>query len=279
MKNTWLMAVVVSLLASAAACHRTNKGEQLAALESAYQSGVLSKKEYEAKKSALLGPSAPPPGPAAAPVTPPAAPPSHASPQPAVPESAAPVTLEPAPPPPSKRTPAPPPARPVAATRVTPPAVPPPPAFPQPAVPESAASATPEPAPPPARPAAAARVQPAPSGCEDAEYKPGKEKGVQEHFFPAPLETVKKAAAGAFTNLEFIIHKDANNEMEASKKRHLGILGGGERVTLIFERAQRGGQTGTRVSGETRKNKVARIAQKSWTNAVFAQIACKLGGR
>ena len=68
MKNAWLMAVVALLVWNAAGCKKENKAEQLAALDNAYQSGVLTKGEYDAKRLALLGP---PPAPAAAPVTPP----------------------------------------------------------------------------------------------------------------------------------------------------------------------------------------------------------------
>lgn len=83
MKNTWLMTVVALLVLSAGACKRENKAEQLAALDSAYQSGVLSKAEYDAKRLALVGP-------------PPANPPSDTPPAPA-----------PAPPEPAARRPSP----------------------------------------------------------------------------------------------------------------------------------------------------------------------------
>ena len=106
---------------------------------------------------------------------------------------------------------------------------------------------------------------------------------MQERFFPVSEEAVRKAAATAFADLDFIIQRDSGHEMEASKRRHLSALvgGGGERLILNFSRVQRGGQSGTRVLGETKKSIVGRLAQKSWTSAVLAQIACNLraGGR
>src|ERR1039457_878545 len=100
MKNTWLMAVVAWLVLSAAACKKENQAEQLAALDGAYQAGVLSKAEYDAKRLALMGP------PPAAPVTPapatnPAAPP-QAAPSP-VPRKPAPVVTQPQAAPPERR--------------------------------------------------------------------------------------------------------------------------------------------------------------------------------
>src|ERR1022692_4385872 len=79
MKNTWLLAVVAWLVLSAAACKKENKAEQLAALDGAYQAGVRSKAEYDAKRLALMGPP-----PAATPAAPPQKPPAAAPPAPAV---------------------------------------------------------------------------------------------------------------------------------------------------------------------------------------------------
>jgi len=89
---------------------------------------------------------------------------------------------------------------------------------------------------------------------------------------------VKRAAKAALTNLDFAVHKNVGNQMEASKRRHIGALigAGGERILLHFDRSQRGNQIGTLVTAETRKGLVGRMAQKSWTNAVLAQIACQL---
>lgn len=93
-----------------------------------------------------------------------------------------------------------------------------------------------------------------------------------------PLAKVKKAAAAALKTLDFHIRRNANNEIEASKRRHIGALvgAGGEKVILHFKETQQGGQNGTRVTGETRKTFVGRVAQKSWTNAVLAQTTCIL---
>ncbi len=121
--------------------------------------------------------------------------------------------------------------------------------------------------------------EPAPlAGCEDTEVKSGKEKGKQERFFPMPLAKVKEAAVSALNALEFEVKKDTDKEIEASKKRHVGVFvgSGGEKVALRFEEAEEGGQKGTRVIGETKKGFVGRAGQKSWTNAVLAQTACML---
>jgi len=122
--------------------------------------------------------------------------------------------------------------------------------------------------------------QPAPlPGCESKEIKAGKEKGEQQRFFPAPLATVKEATVSALTALEFEVKKDKGQEIEAHKKRHVGVFvgSGGEKVVLRFEEAEEGGQKGTRVTGETKKGFVGRAGQKSWTNAVLDQTGCMLG--
>lgn len=122
------------------------------------------------------------------------------------------------------------------------------------------------------------KEEPAPlPGCE-AEVKAGKEKGKQDRFFPMPLAKVKEAAVSALNALEFEVKKDSDNDIEAAKKRHVGVFvgSGGEKVALHFEESEEGGQKGTRVSGETKKGFVGRAGQKSWTNAVLAQTACNL---
>lgn len=122
-------------------------------------------------------------------------------------------------------------------------------------------------------------AEPAPlAGCRDAESRAGGPKGVQERFFPVSVEAVRKAATLAFTNLDFTIHADSGGEMEASKRRHLSavIVAGGEKLILHFASARQGGQSGTRVTAETKKSIVGRLAQKSWTTAVLAQISCNL---
>lgn len=230
-KELWIVVVFLCALLYLTACGRKSQAEQLAALDSAYQSGVLTKEEYDVKKAAIIGPT---PAPQAPPVAAAAAP-------------AAPVT--PAAPAPVPELPAPP-AAPAAQVAPVTKAVKP-------------EQLEPEPAPS--------------SGCEDAEYKSNK-NGPQARFFPMPVAKVKTAALAALATLDFTIHKDNGNEIEASKKRHIGVVigAGGEREILHFEAAQQGGQKGTRVTGETKKSFTGRLAQKSWTAAVLAQTACNL---
>ncbi len=172
------------------ACGRKSQAEQLAALDSAYQSGVLTKEEYDAKKAALMGP----------------APPVPAAPAPA-------------------------------ATVITPAA----------------------PAPEPARS----------KGCEDAESQPPK-TGRQSRFYPLPEARVKRAARAALATLNFTIHKDSGEEIETDKRA------GGEREILHFEATLQDGRRGTRVTAETKKGLIGRVAQKSWTASILAQTACNL---
>jgi hypothetical protein len=234
MRKSWLLALVASLALSGAACRKDNKAQQVAAqvaaLDSAYQSGVLTKAEYDAKRQALLGKAADAPAPPVQPAVPPQ--------QPVVPaQTTPPQTLpaHPAAPPPDAAT-----------------APPPPP------------GGEPEPAPL--------------AGCADTIYRNGKEKGERERFYPAPVEAVKRAAIEALRILDFTVHSNAGNTIEATKRRGIGVLvgAGGERLILRFEPARRGGQAGTVVVGETRKSFVGRVAQRSWTNALLAQIACYL---
>ena len=214
-----ILLMLLSLLIAIASCNRPSKAEQLAALDSAYQSGILTKEEYETKKLALMGPA-----PAAAPIAPVA---------PAL-QAAAPVVATPAP---------------------TPVAQPAPVAQPKPPV---------------------VKIVPRSARCEEVESKSEQEK--QELFFPAPMAKVKKAAATALKNLDFNISRDANNQLEATKKRHIGVIigAGGEKVTLRFKEAQLGEQKGTRVSGETKRSFTGRVGQKSWTREALAQTACIL---
>jgi len=232
---------------------------------------VLTKEEYDAKRVAIAGP-APAPATPPAPVPAPAAAPASLTPQPPVPTMPPVPTATPAAPPThnrvATRTGASPPESTKSARAETP---------------ESAPVAAPPPV--PAETTAAPKApdtsaeEPAPSaGCEDAEYKAGKEKGPQERFFPAAVPRVRRAAAAALKSLDFNIHKDAGNQIEATRKRHLGVVvgKGGERVILNFHESQRGGQPGTLVTGQTKKAFVGRLGQKSWTNAVLAQTACVL---
>ena len=283
MKNTWLMALVVSLVLSAAACKKEeNKAQRLAALDNAYQAGVLSKAEYDAKRLALAGP---PPAQPAAPVAPPpvanpTAPPQN-SPSATPPASAA-VEVPPASTPPPAPKPAPHKRAPVA-TQL--PAAPPTARQAAPLTSPPVAPQMPVPAPQPEQPrpapqsSVAGEAEPAPlAGCEDTEYKSGSVKGVRQRFYPAPPGSVITAARAALRSLDFIVHQDTGNDIEASKRRHMSALvgAGGERLILHFEMAQQDGHAGTMATGETRKSFVGKVAQKSWTNAVLAQIACHL---
>ena len=260
MKNRVKIALVLALLVSAGACRKDDKAERLKALDSAYRSGVFSKEEYDAKKAAILGqgPAPAAPVPAATPAAPPSNPPV-AVPQlsvlPPAPDAAPPVAA----------------ATPPKETPVKPAPAPPP----SPKVPGSLPAAPPQ-------PKAAAPVtddsEPAPTaGCVDAEYKSGGAE-VQTRFFLASSEEVRKAAALALQNLDFTIHKNTSREVEASKKKHFSAVvgAGGEKLTLRFESDRKGGQSGTRVTGETKKSFVGHVSQKSWTSAVLAQIACNL---
>ena len=271
MKNTWLLAVVAWLVLSAAACKKENKAEQLAALDGAYQAGVLSKAEYDAKRLALMGPP-----PAANPAAPPQKTPAAAPPAPAVEASpAAAPPAAPVRPKPEPHKPAPV----VTQSRAIPPErthAPPATAQPAPA------------APPPVRaiPApqskATGEAEPQPlAGCVDAEYDSSTVIGARQRFYPAPLASVMAAARAALRSLDFNIHNDTGTEMEASKQRHLSAVvgAGGERLILHFEKSRHGDRPGTLVTGETKKNFVGRVTQKSWTNAVLSQIACHLRER
>jgi hypothetical protein len=213
MKNTCLMAVVALLMVSVA-CKKENKAEQLAALESAYQSGVLSKGEYDAKRLALMGPSpgAPlAPAPAANPVAPPQNPPSDAPPTRAV---EAPQVLEPpaasAPPRTAQKKPTPFVSQSRAAAR---PPIPPTAGQPAPITQPPAAPPARVPEPPVAQPSSTPKsratddTEPQPlAGCEDEEYKSGKVKGERQRFYQASPDSVKKAARAALESLDFDIH-------------------------------------------------------------------------
>lgn len=284
-----MRSAMVLLLLAGVGCHRDDKGEKLLALERAYQSGVFTKDEYEAKKAALLGVTSPPPVPAAPTAVPsPVALPPISTPTPL-------PVLSVTPPPPlptaaqksrpadvapkvqARNTPPPQPLpTPARAARERSNASPPPPAAPPP-------QAAPPRAPPvePVRPQEPEReAEPAPTrGCEDAEG--GKQKGALDRFYAYPEATVRKAARAALDNLDFNINKDVGQDIEATKRRHIGVLvgSGGEKVLLHFEKAQRGGMSGTLVTGETKKRFVGRLAQKSWTAAVLTQIGCQLRGR
>jgi hypothetical protein len=138
-----------------------------------------------------------------------------------------------------------------------------------PTAPPAATSIAPA-APPPAAPA----VPPAPTaatphakGCEEAESASSK-IGRESRFFAVPEAKVRRAALSALATLDFTVQKDTSKEIEATKKA------GGEREIVRFEATHQGGKKGTRVTVETKK--AGHEAQKSWTGAVLAQIACDL---
>lgn len=281
MKNTTQMAMAVALLMGAAACHKDNKEAQMKALDNAYKSGVFTKEEYDAKKQALLGtPPAPAAAPASAAAVPPANPPGDAPPDSSgvpgaggAPASEPPVAAAPPPAQLPPSTPAQPPRSPAPRSAVAPPAPEPP--LPAPPLAQAQPKAAPR-----TGGAEPEETEPAPlAGCRDAGSRAGGPNGVQERFFPVSVEAVRKAATLAFTNLDFTVHSDSGHEMEASKRRHLSaVIGaGGERLILHFANAKQGVQSGTRVTAETKKSIVGRLAQKSWTTAVLAQISCNLG--
>ena len=101
---------------------------------------------------------------------------------------------------------------------------------------------------------------------------------MQERFLVASEDSVRQAALQAFANLDFTVHRSTDHEIEASKKRHLSaVIGaGGERVILHFSNGKKNGQAGTKVTAETKKTFTGKLAQKSWTSAVLAQIMCNL---
>jgi len=106
---------------------------------------------------------------------------------------------------------------------------------------------------------------------QGAEMKPGKEKGKQERFFAFPLAKVKEAVIDAMKGAEFEVKKDSGNELEAKRKRHIGVFvgSGGETLVAQFKEAEEGGVKGTRVTAETKKGFVGRAGQKSWANTIL----------
>ena len=279
MRKTAGMAIAAAILLGTAACSRASKSGPEAALDRAYQAGILSKSEYDAKRAALLASAGAPP--AAAPASPaPAPPPPPPAAAPAPPPEPAPVT--------------PPPPRPAVAPAARPakPAVQQPAPAPAPErvkeAPEPVSQAPAPPPPPPARVPPAPVVpdekpsEPAPTAaCADTEIRPGKEKGKQERFYPVAAPKVRAALLQALKDLEFEVHKASGAEIEASKKRHIGLVvgSGGEKLTISIEESTESGRKGTLVIGETKKGFVMRAGQKSWTNALFEQTGCVLHTR
>lgn len=124
----------------------------------------------------------------------------------------------------------------------------------------------------------AAAAPAATPGCESKEIRSGKEKGVQERFFPGPMAKVKDAVTGALAALEFEVKKDTGDRIEAQKRRHMGVFvgSGGEKVILQLAEVEQDGQKGVKVTGETKKGFVGRAGQKSWTGAILDQTECIL---
>jgi outer membrane biosynthesis protein TonB len=168
----------------------------------------------------------------------------------------------PAPPPTVAVTPAPPPPAPTPAPEPPPPTQPAPQASKQQPVAAKVGGSDKEPDPAPT------------STCDDPEYKSHK-AGPEERFFPMPQDRVRAAVVAALKTLDFTVHKDEGDEIEASKKRHASVVigAGGEKETLHFAAATQGGKQGTTVSGDTKKRMPT---QKSWTAAILAQTACNL---
>jgi len=276
MYRTGTIFIVAALLMSAGCNRETKQSDPSAALENAYKSGLLTKEEYEAKKLAMAGKtleSLPAPAPAAEPT--PAQPvetkpevktavtrPAVAKPEPKPRQAAAQKQAGPF-------------EQAVANPNSTPAAsalpAPPPPVEPPPA-------AAPPPPPAPAEkpaPSVAKAVAPAKThGCDDADAKPDSDNDTKERTFAASQETVRRAALEAFAALDFQIQKNTSAVLDAKKKRHLGAIvgAGGEHVVLSMEKS---GQ-GTKVTAKTVKSIAGRLAQKNWTNAVLAQLACRL---
>jgi hypothetical protein len=274
MRRASLTAIAAVLMASAVACNRAQKSGPEAALDRAYQAGIITKSEYDEKRALLA--TAPAPAAPAAPVQAPA--PAPAPPREAVaaPVPAKRVALPAATPAPAKSG-----SRPARADRpgqekvaqapVEPPAVP--------ANPPAARTVPARPAPSAHEEEAAEPAPDRPRGCAETEIRPGKEKGRQERFYAASAPQVRSALVKALQELEFNVHKSTDTEIEASKKRHIGFVGsGGERMTLVLLEASEGNRRGTRVIGETKKGFVMRAGQKSWTNAVLDQTGCMLHG-
>ena len=115
-------------------------------------------------------------------------------------------------------------------------------------------------------------------GCEAREIRPGKEKGMQERFFAAPLAKVKEEMINALAALEFEVKKDKGSLIEAKKRRRIGVFvgSGGEKIVIQFAEAEQDGKLGTRVIAETKKGLMGRVGQKSWSSAVLDKTECLL---
>lgn len=245
------IAAAVALL-MACGCSREQKPDPFSALDNAYKSGLLTKQEYDAKHAALVAGA----DPASAPRATPAVPAPQASPVDTA--SGGGSGGE-------------------AGAAVAPPAVAIQPTSPKPAAPPPVHSARANP-PPPAQPTPAPAPAPAvPAGCEDEEFKSGGQKEASR-FYDVPPEEAWKAAVATLNSMDFNIDENTEKEIEATRRGHIGVVvgAGGEKVTLTFKKTTNQGRSGTMVTGETKKSFVGRLTQRTWTDAVLAQMACKL---
>ena len=274
MTRAGLIVFGVAAILAISACNRSSKPDPQAALDDAFRAGLLTTDEYDAKRADIVAVSAA----ASASVTAAAkAPVSVAS--NAAPVAPVPTASE------TRHTSSPPPTQPAASAAPGAKAAAPH-TVSAPKEPEPNEAAEDKITPPPTKeaPEAAPDVnqekEPAPAplkGCEDEEFKSGGQKS-ESRFFAASPEAVHRAAVSALESMDFNIRKNTGKEIEANKKRHIGVIvgAGGERVTLTFHKQERNGQNGTSVTGETHKSFVGKLAQRTWTDAVLAQMACKL---
>lgn len=271
MTRAGTIVFVTAAFLAVGACNRSSKSDPRAALDDAFRAGLLTKDEYDAKRADNIAASAASASATAAAVAKApaaiatnAAPTAPATPAPAA-NASAPASAPPAPGP--------------QAVSSTPKSVS---NAPQPnaAAEDKIAAAPAKEKILEAAPGITQSKEPAPAplkGCEDDEFKSGGQKS-ESRFFAASPEAVHRAAVSALESMDFNIRKNTGKEIEANRKRHIGVIvgAGGERVTLTFRKQERNGQSGTSVTGETRKSFVGRLAQRTWTDAVLAQMACKL---
>jgi hypothetical protein len=94
------------------------------------------------------------------------------------------------------------------------------------------------------------------------------------------VETVRRAAEAALAKLDFTIRKDTSAEIEGTKRGIGSLIGtGAEHVVLRMQAFLQDGRAGTLVTAGTSSGLAGRLTQKSWTNAVLAQIGCQPGLR
>lgn len=69
---------------------------------------------------------------------------------------------------------------------------------------------------------------------QSEEIRPGKEKGKQERFFAHPLPKVKEAIIDAMKSVEFEVKKENGYQIEARRKRHIGVMVGSGGVAWVM---------------------------------------------